>query len=116
MDIANRLDLSMKAAGFKDQTQLARASGVNASTINRILSARIKAVSAEHAAKLAAACKVDVNWLILGHSDPNQTDTYSAMLINSQEREIIQQYRSLSKQGREIIFASLQSRLRDEIR
>jgi transcriptional regulator with XRE-family HTH domain len=67
MDIAMRLDEAMRAAGFKSQSALARASGVPQPTINRILKGGGKrGPETETVRKLAEALNVSFQWLLEG--------------------------------------------------
>jgi len=76
MTIASRLDEAMKAAGFKSQNALARASGIPQPTINRILKGVGKKGPEAHTlALLAAACNVAFDWLHEGIGDPARTAT-----------------------------------------
>ncbi len=113
MDIATRLDLAMRAAEL-DQSECARRSGISPSTINRILSGRIKSVSAEHAAKLAKACGVSLAWLILGEENAADTHFIKAVFVNHQEMEFLKRFRALSKLGRDWLLSALNARARDE--
>jgi transcriptional regulator with XRE-family HTH domain len=64
MTIGNRLDLAMKAARIKSQSELARASGVPQATISRILKGvGSKGPETETIKKLAKACHVSFSWL-----------------------------------------------------
>lgn len=74
MTIASRLDEAMKAAGFKSQNALARASGIPQPTINRILKGVGKKGPEAHTlAQLAAACNVAFDWLHEGIGDRART-------------------------------------------
>ena len=65
MTIAKRLDEVMRAAGFKSQSALSRASGVPQPTINRILKGGGRSgPETETLRKLAAACGVTVEDLL----------------------------------------------------
>ena len=67
MNIATRLDEAMRAAGFRSQSALARASGVPQPTINRILKGSGKKGPETYTIRsLADACKVSVQWLTDG--------------------------------------------------
>lgn len=69
MDIANRLDEAMKAAGFDSQSALSRASGVPQPTINRILNrVGARGPDTKTLLALATACNVKFDWLISGDS------------------------------------------------
>lgn len=64
MDIASRLDLAMKEAGFESQSALSRASGIPQPTINRILKGVVKKGPEAHTlVQLATACNVTFDWL-----------------------------------------------------
>ena len=64
MNIANRLDIAMREAGFDSQSALSRASGVPQPTINRILkSVGTRGPEAATLQKLALACNVTFDWL-----------------------------------------------------
>lgn len=85
MTIGNRLDLAMKAARIKSQSELARISGVPQATISRILKGvGSKGPETETVKKLAKACRVTFSWLNEGtteHADSEEasTDNYPAI-------------------------------------
>ncbi len=66
--IGTRLDEARKTAGFKSQSALARASGVPQPTVHRILSQASHGVALRTLQALAAACNVQLEWLISGNS------------------------------------------------
>lgn len=74
MDIANRLDRAMKAAGIGSQAGLARASGIPQPTINRILKNVGKRGPEAHTlAALARAVNVSFEWLHEGKGRMERT-------------------------------------------
>lgn len=114
MDIATRLDHAMRANGIKDQSELSRQTGIAVSTINRILSGKLKSPNAYDAVKLAKATGVSTDWLITGDDDPIQADAVRAELITRSEAELLALVRQLSKPARDLILSSVRARLRDE--
>lgn len=114
MDIANRLDLAMKAAGIYDQSQLSRLSNVGLSTLNRILSGRIKKINVEDAAKLARTLCVSTHWLALGEENPSDLNITRPMLVSEQEARLILQFRSLNQRGRAELLNHLRYALDEE--
>ncbi|MFZ6734723.1 helix-turn-helix domain-containing protein [Undibacterium sp. Ji42W] len=111
MDIAHRLDLAMKAAGFRDQAHLARESGVPQSTVNRILSGRNKKLDIAHGQALAKACGVSMYWLACGDQDPNGEERIRAKLINGTEDQLVETYRKCSAEGKESILIAAEAAL-----
>lgn len=116
MDIAQRTDLVMKACGVADQSQFAREAEIPATTLNRILSGAIKQPSATIMAKIAKRGGVSFNWLVLGDGDESDISVMRARIISQQESILIDNFRSISARGRELILSSVAARLRDESR
>lgn len=114
MDIATRLDHAMRANGIKDQSELSRKTGISTSTINRILSGKLKSPNAFDAVTLAKATGVSTDWLITGNDDPNQADAIRAELISRSEAELLALVRQLSKPARDLVLSTVRARLRDE--
>ena len=104
MDIATRLDMSMKAARLTDQKALADKAGLSPSKINRILSGRTASVDADDAYKLAKACRVSVAWLIAGFED--ETNFVSHALLYQDEVALIEKYRASNDEGKATIQLS----------
>jgi transcriptional regulator with XRE-family HTH domain len=68
MSISKRLDTAMTHARYPSQAALSRASGVPQPTINRILKGTgARGPETTTLAKLAAACKVNFEWLLTGN-------------------------------------------------
>ena len=106
MDFASRLDIAMKAAGFRDQTQLATAANIPQPTVNKILSGRTKNVSAEYAHRLAIACKVSLDWLITGEiSDTNHPAVINSLLF-LREYKLVDLFRQCDEEGKVMIELS----------
>lgn len=103
MDIAARIDLAMKIAGIKTQSQLAQASGVPVSTIARILK-NAGQPTIENLAAIAVSLNRSLDWIV------NGTDSKTAPLpelincyITHEELIIIQSHREATKLGKSLI-------------
>ena len=114
MDIATRLDHAMRASSIKDQSELSRLTGISTSTINRILSGKLKSPNAFDAVALAKATGVSTNWLVTGEDDPAEADAIRAELISRSEAELLVLIRQLSKPARDLVLSTVRARLRDE--
>ena len=102
MDIANRLDMAMRAAKVPDHAELSRLAGVSIYKINRVLSGRTRTMDAEDAYKLALACGVPVAWLIAGEDERGEPVQHA--VIYQTEAELIELFRSADAQGRAAIL------------
>jgi len=109
MDISTRLDMAMVAAGFRDQSDLARVAGISQSTANRILSGRAKQPDALSLFRLARACNVSVEWLVSGE-EPEKISV-SLAYISSKEAELLTMYRQCNDDGKKVIFAAAETAL-----
>ena len=101
--------MAMNAAGYRDQSELARASGVSQSTTNRILSGRAKHPDVLSLFQLARACKVSVEWLVSGE-EPEKISVALAY-ITSREAELLTMYRNVSETGKKVIFSAAETAL-----
>ncbi|MFZ6727374.1 helix-turn-helix domain-containing protein [Undibacterium sp. MH2W] len=104
MDISTRLDMAMHAAGFRDQSEMARAAGISQSTTNRILSGRAKHPDVLSLYSLARACKVSVEWLVSGE-EPEKISVALAY-ITSTEAKLLSMYRQCDSDGKLSIFTA----------
>ena len=107
MDIPHRLDIAMRAAGFKDQTALSRAANVSQSSTNRILSGKAQSPDALSLYNLARACNVSVEWLISG--EEGERISVALAYITSKEAELLTLYRQCSDDGKAAIFIAAES-------
>lgn len=114
MDIATRLDHAMRANHINDQSELSRLTGISTSTINRILSGKLKSPNAFDAVTLAKAVGVSTSWLVTGEDDHAELESRRAELITRQEAELLSLVRQLSKPARDLILSITRARLRDE--
>ena len=111
MDIASRLDMAMRAKNFHDQKQLARSSGVPASTINRILSGRNKSISITHAQQLSRALGVSMHWLACGEDDTNEDTRLLHAIISTKESRLLETFRNCNKVGQSAILVAADAAL-----
>lgn len=104
MDIAARIDLAMKIAGMKTQSQLAHASGVPLSTIARVLK-NAGQPSIENLAAIAAALNRSLDWIVNGTDSPKQ-DLPELVLtyLSHKELKLIQQLREATEMGETLIY------------
>jgi len=120
MDLSARLDYSMKTAGYKSQSALARASGVSQSAVNRILK-RLGKQGPDTATiiKLANACGVKSDWLISGIGPMLESAGSPAMAliyVDQAELQLLTYYREATIAGRRLIedlAASVQKHITD---
>lgn len=103
MDIAARIDLAMKIAGIKTQSQLAQASGVPVSTIARILK-NAGQPTIENLAAIAAALNRSLDWIVNG-TDSKKTPLPELIncYITHEELIIIQSHREATPLGKSLI-------------
>lgn len=104
MDIAARIDLAMKIAGMKTQSQLAQASGVPLSTIARVLK-NAGQPTIENLAAIASALDRSLDWIVNGTDSPKQ-DLPELVLtyLSHKELKLIQQLREATEMGETLIF------------
>ncbi len=103
MNLADRIDVAMKMAGYKNQADLSRASGVPETTITRILKGGSQP-SIDNLAAIARACRVSMDWLMNGVDTP-RTDIpeVSLVYVTLEELQILTQFREANKMGKDLI-------------
>lgn len=106
MDIAARIDLAMKIAGMKTQSQLAHASGVPLSTIARVLK-NAGQPTIENLAAIAAALNRSLDWIVNGTDSPKQ-DLPELVLtyVSHEELKLVQQLREATEIGKSLILVA----------
>jgi transcriptional regulator with XRE-family HTH domain len=104
MDIAARIDLAMKVAGIKTQSQLAQASGVPLSTIARVLK-NGGTPTIENLAAIAVALNRSLDWIVNGTDSPKQ-DLPELVLtyVTHKELRLLQQLREATEMGESLIL------------
>lgn len=103
MNIADRIDLAMKLAGYETQAEFARASGVASSTLARILSNESQP-NPTNLAAIAKACKRTIDWLVTGEnsSEANLSNIELTYCV-TEELSLLTQYRLATDMGKQFI-------------
>jgi transcriptional regulator with XRE-family HTH domain len=103
MNIADRIDLAMKLAGYQSQAEFARASGVSTSTLARILSNESQPTPTNLAA-IAKGCKQTIDWLVTGESPADaKSATIELTYCVTDELALLTQYRLATDMGKQFI-------------
>lgn len=103
MNIADRIDIAMKLAGYSTQADLSRASGVPVSTLARILSGDSQP-NANNLAVIAKTCKRSIDWIVNGTDNAQNLSTeVSLVYVTPEELKLLTQYREASEMGKGFI-------------
>lgn len=104
MKIADRLDIAMKAAGFRTQAAFARAADVEESTLARILK-NSNAPSIDTLQRLATAANVSLDWIVNGTTSKSTSD-FSLTYVTAEEMRLLTQFREANQMGKSLIKAA----------
>ena len=94
------LELTSPSGRYKSPRQLSLRAGLNQSTVNNIIDR--KQGDPESLIKLSEEIGVDVDYLFVKAGWLKPTDA-----VNDEEREVLQAYRKIGDEGRELIRAML---------
>src|SRR5450830_275729 len=101
--IADRIDIAMKFAGIRSQSELGRLSGVPNSSIVRILKSESQP-SIENLSAIANACKVSIDWIVTGENlKPNNSSDISLVYVTAEELRLLTQFREANDMGKSLI-------------
>lgn len=104
MNIFDRIDVAMRIAGFTNQAEFSRVTGIPKSTLSRILQGKSDP-SPENLAAIALACKRSIDWIVTGTDSKNSTVLEAALVyVSPEELKMLTQFRESDEAGRQFIL------------
>lgn len=103
MNIADRIDVAMRIAGYNNQAEFARITGIPTSTLSRVLSGK-SLPNPDNLAAIALACKRSIDWIVTGTDNPQSTVLEVALVyLSPDELKMVTQFREATESGRQFI-------------